>query len=248
MKNLLHHASHEFDVCIVGGMAGPCAALASARNGAKTALVHDRPVLGGNASSEGRMWICGAHGPHNEETGLLEEIPLENQYRNPTGNYALGDGLLWEKARFQTGLTLFLNCTCTGAETNGPRIVSVRAWELTSQTWHTLHARCFLACSGGSILAAVAGAEFRQGREACDEFDVPLARLEARGLRFIAHETWGEVDARVSAFEPMTSVPAKGPPPPDGLPFNVARAQADPDDLRPPASEEGGRQRVKNPA
>ena len=58
-------------------------------------------MLGGNASSEVRMWICGAHGPHNKETGLLEEMQLENQYRNPSGNYSLWDGVLWEKARFQ---------------------------------------------------------------------------------------------------------------------------------------------------
>lgn len=43
----------SYDVVIVGGgMAGICAAIASARGGAVTALVHDRPVLGGNASSE----------------------------------------------------------------------------------------------------------------------------------------------------------------------------------------------------
>jgi glycine/D-amino acid oxidase-like deaminating enzyme len=50
-------------------MAGLCAAVAAARRGARVALVHDRPVLGGNASSEIRMWIRGAHGPNNLETG-----------------------------------------------------------------------------------------------------------------------------------------------------------------------------------
>ena len=69
----------ETDVCVVGGgMAGMCAAISSARTGVKTVLIHDRPVLGGNASSEVRMWICGAHGKHNKETGILEEIQLEN--------------------------------------------------------------------------------------------------------------------------------------------------------------------------
>ena len=152
-------------------MAGLCAAIASARNGAKTALVHDRPVLGGNASSEIRMWICGAHGPHNKETGLLEEIQLENQYRNPTGNYSIWDSVLFGKAHFQPNLTHFLNCSCTGAEMDGPRIVAVKAWQLTSQTWHRIQARYFIDCSGDSILAPVTGAEFRTGREARSEFD-----------------------------------------------------------------------------
>lgn len=172
MKNLLHSEDHEFDVCVVGGgMAGMCAAIASARNGAKTALVHDRPVLGGNASSEVRMWICGAHGAHNKETGILEETQLENQYRNPSANYSVWDSVLYGKVAFQPGLTTFLNCTCTDAEMDGACIVGVKAWQLTNQTWHTIRARQFVDCSGDSILAAVTGAEFRQGREARAEFD-----------------------------------------------------------------------------
>ena len=180
MRNLLHHEEHEFDVCVVGGgMAGLCAAIASARNGARTALIHDRPVLGGNASSEIRMWICGSHGEGNKETGLLEEIQLENQHRNPAANYPVWDGVLYGKARFQPGLTTFLNCTCTDAELDGDRIVAVRAWQLTSQTWHTVRARLFIDCSGDSILAAVAGAEFRAGREARGEFDEDIQPEEA---------------------------------------------------------------------
>lgn len=170
-KSHLHHQEHEFDVCVIGGgMAGICAAIAAARNGAKTALIHDRPVFGGNASSEVRMWICGAHGPHNKETGILEEIQLENQYRNPSLNYSLWDSVLWGKIFFQPNLSPFLNCSCTDAKMDGDRIVSVGAWELTSQTRHTIHARQFVDCSGDSILAAVTPAEFRHGREARTEF------------------------------------------------------------------------------
>jgi len=172
IKNHLHHDTHEFDVCVIGGgMAGMCAAIASARNGARTALVQDRPVFGGNASSEVRMWICGAHGAQNKEAGILEETQLENQYRNPGGNYSIWDSVLYGKVFNQPRLTPFLNCTCTDAEMDGDRIVSIRAWQLTSQTWHTIAARTFIDCSGDSILAAVTGAEFRAGREARHEFD-----------------------------------------------------------------------------
>lgn len=178
--NHLHHEAHEFDVCVIGGgMAGLCAAIASARNGAKTAIVQDRPVFGGNASSEVRMWICGAHGAHNKETGILEEIQLENQWRNPAGNYSIWDSVLWAKAHFQPGLSVFLNCSCADAEMDGARIVSVRAWQLTSQTWHTISARFFIDCSGDSILAPLTGAEFRQGREARSEFDEDIEPAEA---------------------------------------------------------------------
>ena len=170
--NHLNQTSHEFDVCVVGGgMAGMCAAIAAARNGARTAIVHDRPVFGGNASSEIRMQIGGAQGKLDRETGLLEEIRLENEHRNPAGNFSVWDSVLWEKVFFQPGLTPFMNCSCTGAAMEGDRIASIQAWQLTSQTWHTIQAKHFIDCSGDSILAAVTGADFRVGREARAEFD-----------------------------------------------------------------------------
>ncbi|MHC4252712.1 MAG: FAD-dependent oxidoreductase, partial [Planctomycetota bacterium] len=86
----MREETHTVDFCVVGGgMAGLVAALSAARHGARVALVHDRPVLGGNASSEIRMHICGAHGRNNRETGILEEILLENHYRNPLPNYSI---------------------------------------------------------------------------------------------------------------------------------------------------------------
>ena len=55
------YSEKNYDVIVVGGgMAGVCAAISSARHGAKTALVHARPMLGGNASSEIRIHISGA--------------------------------------------------------------------------------------------------------------------------------------------------------------------------------------------
>jgi hypothetical protein len=179
-RNHLHHESHEFDVCVIGGgMAGLCAAIASARTGANTALVHDRPVFGGNASSEVRMWICGAHGKHNKEAGILEEVQLENLYLNPALNYSTWDAVLWGKARFQPNLTPFLNCSCTDAEMDSDAIAGIRAWQSTSQTWHTIRAKQFIDCSGDSILAAVTPAEFRVGREARAEFGEDIEPREA---------------------------------------------------------------------
>jgi hypothetical protein len=170
----MNEQHHDFDVCVVGGgMAGMCAALAAARHGAKTAIVHDRPVFGGNASSEIRMWICGAHDV--KETGLLEELLLENAYRNPTGNYSVWDSALYGKIACQPHLTHFLNCSCTGCKTDSrgdeQRITTIRCWQLTSQTWHNIGAKLFIDCSGDSILAEPSGAAFRTGREARTEFD-----------------------------------------------------------------------------
>ncbi len=167
---------HDVDFCVIGGgMSGLCAAVAAARRGARVALVQDRPVLGGNASSEIRMWICGAHGENNRETGLLEELQLENLRRNPLANWSVWDSVLWEAARFQDGLELFLNTTCTGLEMDGRRIRRVHCRGLTNEKRHTIDARLFADCSGDSVLAPLSGADFRVGREARAEFDEDIA-------------------------------------------------------------------------
>lgn len=167
----LNHEHHQADVCVVGGgMAGLCAAIAAARNGARTLIVQDRPMFGGNASSEIRMWVCGAHGRDNKETGLLEEIQLENLHRNPSLNYPMWDHVMWEKARFQPNLDVLLNCSINDAKTEEDRIVSITGWQLTTQTWHTIEAQTFIDCSGDSILAAVTPAAHRTGRESRHEF------------------------------------------------------------------------------
>ena len=167
----MKHLEHYFDFCVIGGgMAGMCAAIAAARHGIKTALVQDRPVLGGNASSEIRMHICGAHGKDRRETGLIEEFILENFYRNTNQNYYIWDSVLYEKAYYQENLSLFLNCTVNEAEMDGNRIVSVTGWSLTSETYHKFYAEFFADCSGDSILAPLTGAHYMQGRESKSEY------------------------------------------------------------------------------
>jgi hypothetical protein len=167
------------DLCVVGGgMAGLCTAIAAARHGAKVVLIQDRPVLGGNASSEVRMWICGAHGRDAKETGILEEILLENCYRNSELSYTVWDTVLYEKARYQDGVHLLLNTAVCKVHAEGEgaerRITAVEAWHLTRQAWLRVEATFFADCSGDSVLRTC-GAEFRWGREARHEFDEPAA-------------------------------------------------------------------------
>jgi hypothetical protein len=123
------------------------------------------------------MHICGAHGDGNRETGLLEEIILENYYRNHNMCYSIWDSILYEKARFEENITLLLNCTCQTAETDPEtgRILSVTGWTLCSETYHTVKAKFFADCSGDSILAPLTGAEYVMGREGRNEFGEPIA-------------------------------------------------------------------------
>ena len=176
----MREIAHETELCIIGGgMAGVCAAIAAARRGAKVVLMQDRPVLGGNASSEIRMWICGAHGPNNRETGILEEIMLENLYRNPDANFSVWDSVIYEKVKAEPNITLLLNCHCTGCEMDDGRIKSVYGIQLTNETRHTVASRLFADCSGDSVLAPLTGAEFRVGRESASEFNESIEPAEA---------------------------------------------------------------------
>lgn len=180
MNNAFRTIHHHVDFCVVGGgLAGLCAAVAAARHGAKVALMQERPMLGGNASSEVRMWVCGAHGRDNRETGLVEELMLENLYRNPDYNYSVWDGILYELAAYQENLTLLLNCTCNDCAMEGSRIVSVTGWQMTTQSYHTVHAALFADCSGDSVLAPLTGAKTRWGRESREEFGEDIAPAAA---------------------------------------------------------------------
>ncbi|NLF29579.1 MAG: FAD-dependent oxidoreductase, partial [Planctomycetes bacterium] len=183
--------THDADLCVIGGgTAGVAAAVAAARHGATVVLMQDRPVLGGNASSECRVHICGAdrHNgiPHKRETGLLEELRMLNLYRNPTSNFHIHDTLLWELAAAETRITLLLNCSCQDAAMDGRRIVSVTGWQLAAETYHTVRARWFADCSGDGILAPLTGAEFRMGREARGEYEESLAP-ETADARTMGH-------------------------------------------------------------
>src|SRR6195952_5979218 len=91
-------------VVVGGGLAGTCCAITAAREGVEVILIQDRPVLGGNCSSEVRLWVLGAtsHMGNNNrwarEGGVIDEILIENLYRNREGNAVVFDTILLEKA------------------------------------------------------------------------------------------------------------------------------------------------------
>ena len=164
------------DFCVVGGgLAGICAAVAAAREGIQTVLVHDRPVLGGNASSEIRMWVCGAKGKDRKETGIVEEMLLENLYSNPERNYSRWDTVLYSICRREKNLTLLLNTVCLETTVADDKISSIKAYSSVAQTWYDISAKLFADCSGDSILGVLSGAELRYGREAQGEFNESIA-------------------------------------------------------------------------
>ncbi len=179
---------HQLDADVVvvgGGMAGVCAALAAARNGASVVLVQDRHVLGGNASSEVRMHIVGADssgGRKNaeaRESGIIEELRLEDAATNAQRSASMFDLLLFDRIRGESNITLLLNTHCIGVQMASPaRIESVSALQRKSEKVFMIRGKLFIDCTGDGGLGAEAGAAFRMGREGRSEYGESLAPPE----------------------------------------------------------------------
>ncbi len=177
----------QFDVAVVGGgLAGVCAAVAAARNGAKTVLIQDRPVLGGNASSEIRVNVNGVSHLKpkwlpERETGIIEEILIENRFMNPQESYSVWDHVIYDFATRERNLEVMMNTQATEAIMKGSTIQSTICWQSTTETEFTVNAPIFVDCSGDGLLAATAGALYRTGREAASEFNEKYAPEKADG-------------------------------------------------------------------
>ena len=201
----------SFDVIVVGGgMTGMCAAIASARHGAKTALVQDRPVMGGNASSEIRMHICGASNnmrkKNAEETGIVRELLLENRRMNDYYNWSVWDRILHTAVKEQNNLTVFLNTTMVDCETEGRRITMIKCYQMSTETNWTLTAPIFCDCTGNGTLGYIAGVPYRTGSEAKAEFNEPHAPEQANNNRMGNTLLFKAVNRGV----PVAFVPPKG--------------------------------------
>lgn len=178
--------SHEVrtDILVAGGgLSGVCCAISAARAGARVVLCQDRPVLGGNASSEIRMHVIGANwnrpGAPLElearESGIIEEIRLENAFRNPQRSSSMFDLILYEKCLAEPLLTLFLNTRVVSAEMEGTRISKVIALRPSTEDRFEIVADVFVDCTGDGGLGVAAGAEYVHGREAQSRFGEPSA-------------------------------------------------------------------------
>lgn len=174
---------HEADLIVVGGgLSGTCCAITAARAGIRVVLVQDRPVLGGNASSEVRLWVLGAtsHMGNNNrwarEGGVIDELLVENWYRNPEGNPLIFDTILLEKVMLEPNIRLLLNTAVYDVQKSNPETISyLTAFCSQNSTAYTLVAPLFCDASGDGIVGFQAGAAFRMGAESAEEFGEKFA-------------------------------------------------------------------------
>ncbi|MEZ4717683.1 MAG: FAD-dependent oxidoreductase [Caldilineaceae bacterium] len=185
----LRTITHECDLTVIGGgLAGVCCAITAARAGISVTLIQDRPVLGGNASSEVRLWVLGAtsHMGNNNrwarEGGVVDELLVENMFRNKEGNPLIFDTILLEKVTQEPNITLLLNTAVYEVEKAGAdTIAAVSAFCSQNSTKYVVRAPLFCDASGDGVVAFLAGAAFRMGAESQDEFGEKFAPDAAYG-------------------------------------------------------------------
>jgi len=155
----------EFDFVVVGGgIAGMCAAIAAAREGLRVALLQDRPVLGGNNSSEVRVWLNGEtkFEPYPNIGNLVAELePAKRGHYGP-GNTAdlYEDDKRIALCQAEKNLTLFLGWRVGEVAVTGNAIRSVTAQEITSARRVKVTGRWFADCTGDGDVGFRVGADF----------------------------------------------------------------------------------------
>jgi len=165
-----------------GGLAGVCASIAGKRLGLSTCIIQDRPVFGGNASSEIRVNIGGACACNAwaRETGIISEIFLEERKRNfewhiSTWSNGILDIVLYEFLRNE-GVEIYLNTSVRKAiMKSSDEIEGVYCVQLGSEKEFIIYGEYFIDATGDGTLGFSSGAEFRIGREGKYEFGEELA-------------------------------------------------------------------------
>lgn len=186
----------QYDLVVVGGgIAGISAAVSAARLGCKVALINDRPVLGGNNSSEIRVHLGGRieAGPYKELGNLQKEFgPTRGGNAQPGDYYE--DDKKSELVANEKNITLFSNYRAIGVQMDGQKIRSVIAKHIETGQEQSFEAPLFSDCTGDGTIGYLAGADYRMGREARDEFGESTAPEKADKMTMGASVQWYSVD------------------------------------------------------
>ena len=196
----------EYDFVVVGaGIAGMCAAVSAARLGCKVALINDRPVVGGNNSSEIRVHLGGRIevGPYKNLGNLQKEFsPSRGGNAQPAQYYEDDKKMNWLKQ--EKNVELFTNYRVVRLDKKENRIVSVVAKHIESGKELRFKAPLFSDCTGDGTIGYLAGADYRMGREARKEFGESLAPEQADKMTMGSSIQWYSIEEeKPSTFPPF---------------------------------------------
>lgn len=186
----------KYDLVVVGaGIAGMSAAVSAARLGCKVALINDRPVVGGNNSSEIRVHLGGRieEGIYKELGGLQKEFgPEKGGNAQPATYYEDQKKMDWLAE--EKNVSLFLNYHAIRITKEGDKITSVIVKHIESGKELQFEAPLFSDCTGDGTIGYLAGADYRMGRESRDEYGESIAPEQADKLTMGSSVQWYSVD------------------------------------------------------
>lgn len=196
--------TESYDLVVIGaGIAGMSTAVSAARLGCKVALINDRPVVGGNNSSEIRVHLGGAIeiGKYPELGGLQKEFgPVKEGNAQPAGNYEDHKKMEWLQA--ETNVSLFLNYRAFSVKKEEDRIISITACHIESGEEIEFYGRLFADCTGDGTIGYLAGADYRMGRESRSEYGETIAPEIADSLVMGTSVQWYSVEDTKTSYFP----------------------------------------------
>ncbi|MCP4456308.1 MAG: FAD-dependent oxidoreductase [Planctomycetes bacterium] len=213
------HEAGSFDFVVVGGgVAGTCAAISAARLGVNVALIQDRPVLGGNNSSEVRVHLGGRIKlePYPALGNIVNEIgPGKGGNAQPKDNYEDAKKLFFVQA--EKNISLFVNHRVNHATVEHGRIKAVTAVHTETGQATAFRAPLFADCTGDGTLGVLAGAAFMMGREGRDEYGEATAPDVGDQMTMGSSVQWFSQDGPAESGFPDIQW---------GLPWNEQKTQA----------------------
>jgi len=223
-KKASGRASHikdagAFDLVVVGGgVAGICAAISAARLGVNVALIQDRPVLGGNNSSEVRVHLGGRIklNPYPALGNIVNEIgPNKGGNAQPKDQYEDAKKLFFVQA--EKNISLFLNCRVNEVCVENNTLISVTAEHIETGQKTRFSSPLFADCTGDGTLGVLAGAHFMMGREGRQLYEEPTAPQSGDTMTMGSSVQWYSVKTQNESTFPNINW---------GLPWNEEKTEA----------------------
>ncbi|BAX81130.1 FAD-dependent oxidoreductase [Labilibaculum antarcticum] len=183
-----------YDLVVVGGgISGICAAVSAARQGVTVALIQNRPVLGGNNSSEIRVHLMGELSQGNDYPVLgriVRELDNGDPHNANKDGKLYGDKRKLSVVEMEPNIDLFLNMHAYDVEMDGDKIKAVIARHISTNQELRFEGELFADCTGDGTIGYVAGAEYRIGRESKAQTNESLAPDKADGFVMGTSNLW----------------------------------------------------------